>query len=45
MAKRVSRGISELIANAEDMREERTTEDKVTEIALEKLIPNPDQPR
>lgn len=44
MAKRVSRGISELLANVEDVREERS-DDRVVNIPLSKLAPNPDQPR
>lgn len=45
MAKRVSRGISELLANVEDVREERSGEVKVVDIPLSKLKPNPNQPR
>ncbi len=45
MAKRVSRGISELLANVEDVREERADETKVISVAISKIAPDPNQPR
>ena len=45
MAKRVSRGISELLANVEDVREDRYGEEQIIKVALDKLYPNPHQPR
>ena len=46
MAKRVSRGISELLANVEDVREDRRQDETVVvSVAISKIIPNPDQPR
>lgn len=45
MAKRVSRGISELLANVEDVREERSGDDRIVGIPVNKLVPNPNQPR
>lgn len=46
MAKRVSRGISELLANVEDVREERKQDETVVvSVAISKVIPNPGQPR
>lgn len=46
MAKRVSRGISELLANVEDVREERRPDEtKVISVAISKISPDPGQPR
>lgn len=45
MAKRVSRGISELLANVEDVRDVKKAEDKILMLPLDKVIPNPNQPR
>ncbi len=46
MAKRVSRGISELLANVEDVREERRPDEtKVINVAISKIAPDPGQPR
>jgi ParB family chromosome partitioning protein len=45
MAKRVSRGISQLLANVEDVREVTLAEDKILMLAIGKVFPNPDQPR
>jgi len=46
MAKRVSRGISELLANVEDVREDRNQDEtKVVSVAISKVVPDPGQPR
>ncbi len=47
MAKKVSRGINELLNNIEDVRGESkpSSKDKVLYINIEKVIPNPHQPR
>lgn len=45
MAKRVSRGLSELLANVEDARSVTETEEKIIFIPLERIAPNPNQPR
>lgn len=45
MAKKVSRGITALLANVEDVREEKTAEEVVVKVPLDRLKPNPDQPR
>ena len=45
MAKRVSRGISELLANVEDVREDRYGDEQIIKVSLDKLYPNPHQPR
>lgn len=46
MAKRVSRGISELLANVEDVREERRPDEtKVIDVAISQISPDPGQPR
>lgn len=45
MAKRVSRGLSELLANVEDARSVTETEEKINFIPLERIAPNPNQPR
>lgn len=46
MAKRVSRGISELLANVEDVREDRRPDEtKVINVAFSKVTPDPGQPR
>lgn len=45
MAKRVSRGISELLANVEDAREDKATGEKIVKMPLSRISPNPNQPR
>lgn len=45
MAKRVSRGISQLLASVEDVREVALSEDKILMLPLSKIFPNPNQPR
>ncbi len=45
MAKRVSRGISQLLANVEDVREIAKAEDKILMVPVGKVYPNPNQPR
>lgn len=45
MAKPVKRGLNALLANIEDLTSDVRTEDKIYSVPLEKLIPNPDQPR
>lgn len=45
MAKRVSRGISQLLANVEDVREIAKAEDKILMVPVGKIYPNPNQPR
>lgn len=45
MAKRVSRGISELLANVEDAREDKATGEKIVKLPLSRVFPNPNQPR
>ncbi|NLL55654.1 MAG: ParB/RepB/Spo0J family partition protein [Clostridiales bacterium] len=45
MARRVSRGISQLLANAEDVREVAIAEDKILMLPIDKVVPNPNQPR
>lgn len=45
MAKRVSRGISELLANVEDVREDRYGDEQIIKVSLDKLYANPHQPR
>lgn len=45
MAKRVSRGISQLLANVEDVGEVVIAEDKILTLPLDRIYPNPNQPR
>jgi len=45
MARKVSRGITALLANVEDVREEKTNDEIVVKLPLDKLTPNPNQPR
>ncbi len=45
MAKQVKRGLNALLANIEDVKTDVKTEDKIYSVALEKVMPNPDQPR
>ena len=45
MARKVSRGITALLANVEDVREEKTGDEVVVRLPIERLKPNPDQPR
>jgi ParB family chromosome partitioning protein len=45
MAKRVSRGISQLLASVEDVREVAVAEDKILMLPISKVFPNPNQPR
>ncbi|MBR1747244.1 MAG: ParB/RepB/Spo0J family partition protein [Clostridia bacterium] len=45
MAKKVSRGITALLANVEDVREEKTGDEVVVKLPIERLKPNPNQPR
>lgn len=46
MAKRVSRGISELLANVEDVRDERKSDEaKIINVAISRISPDPGQPR
>lgn len=45
MAKRVSRGISQLLANVEDVGEVVIAEDKILTLPIDRIYPNPNQPR
>ena len=45
MAKPVKRGLNALLANIEDLTPDVKTEDKIYSVALERLMPNPEQPR
>lgn len=45
MAKPVKRGLNALLANLEDVKIDVKTEDKIYSIALDKIFPNPQQPR
>ena len=45
MAKPVKRGLNALLANIEDLSSDVKTEDKIYSVPVEKLVPNPDQPR
>lgn len=45
MAKPVKRGLNALLANIEDLSSDVKTEDKIYSVPLDKLVPNPDQPR
>ena len=45
MAKPVKRGLNALLANIEDVSPDVKTEDKIYSVPLDKLVPNPDQPR
>lgn len=45
MAKPVKRGLNALLANIEDLSSDVKTEDKIYSVPLDKLAPNPDQPR
>lgn len=45
MAKPVKRGLNALLANIEDLSPDVKTEDKIYSVPLDKLVPNPDQPR
>jgi ParB family chromosome partitioning protein len=45
MAKKVSRGISELLANVEDVREVIREEENILTLPLTKIVPNYNQPR
>lgn len=45
MAKPVKRGLNALLANIEDLSSDVKAEDKIYSVPVEKLVPNPDQPR
>ena len=45
MAKPVKRGLNALLANIEDLSSDVKTEDKIYSVPVDKLVPNPDQPR
>lgn len=45
MAKRVSRGISQLLASVEEVREVAVSDDKILMLSIDKVFPNPNQPR
>ena len=45
MAKPVKRGLSALLANLEDVSPDVKTEDKIYTIPIDRLFPNPEQPR
>jgi ParB family chromosome partitioning protein len=45
MAKPVKRGLNALLADIEDVRDDVKTEDKIYSVAIDKVVPNPDQPR
>lgn len=45
MARKVSRGLTALLANVEDVREEKTNDEVVVKLPLDRLKPNPNQPR
>ena len=45
MAKKVSRGLSELLANAQEVTGEKSADEKIVKLPVAKLVPNPNQPR
>ncbi len=45
MAKQLKRGLNALLANIQDVRDEVKTDDKVYKVAIEMIVPNPNQPR
>lgn len=47
MVKKVSRGLTELLANVEDVRERDVSsgDDRIVNLPISKVIPNPNQPR